>query len=434
MIEGPNFYRQKTWHSLVFSLRNALMPFLVILVFPGCLSYRIENPEKYRVEGTQYGMTKGNFFPRWWSLYERGRSFADGEFWIEAETDLRRAVSMRATDKRMSRTYGIHYIRYFGNRELGVVLFKQGRTEKAIPYLIRSLEDDPTEKARYFLNLCHRQLAQKATDNTNPVIQLDPIPRTTNSRNIRVTGKAIDNLAVDSVLINGYASGHTLKPNQLDFARTISLVSYKGNLITITALDSSGNKTSQKIPVILDIDSPVISVISSDPRAIVLSVTDDHSSTVEYEYSDSLNLIKIAGNQYTFQPLEMASEYSVIFSDNAGNRNGITIEKNQLRFGMYHTNPPPFHSGAVAPILLASTSPNINVLPSPRKGYPHGPAIKPPTMVIDLPGPALNVFQEFIIISGKIYGEFSSLKINGTPKITYGKDARFSYMEYLGPW
>ena len=56
----------------------------------------------------------------------RGRSFADGKYWQEAESDLREALAVRTQDARRARTYGAHFIQYFGNRELGVVLYKQG--------------------------------------------------------------------------------------------------------------------------------------------------------------------------------------------------------------------------------------------------------------------------------------------------------------------
>ena len=252
MSEGVNNCSQKRVWTSSCPQGATLLSLCLMVIFSGCLSHRIENPEKYKREGVQYGITKGNFFPRWWSFYERGRSFADGEFWVEAETDLRRAVSMRTTDKRMSRTYGVHYIRYFGNRELGMVLFEQGRPEEAIPYLIRSLQQDPTEKAQHFLNLCRRELARETTDLTNPIIHLDPIPQTTNSREIRVSGRAIDNLLIDSVLINGTPSGQLLNSNEWLFARTLSLVPYKRNQIIVTAIDSFGNKSTQSIPVTLD--------------------------------------------------------------------------------------------------------------------------------------------------------------------------------------
>jgi len=80
---------------------------------------------------------------RWWNFYERGRSFADGGFWAEAESDLKQALSIRSTDNRRSRTYGMHFTPYFGSREMGVVLFEQGKIEDAVYHLRKSLVQDP---------------------------------------------------------------------------------------------------------------------------------------------------------------------------------------------------------------------------------------------------------------------------------------------------
>lgn len=113
-----------------FTIRFLLLCALVagiIVSLPGCVSPWETDLTKYKIGDVQYGVTRGTFRGRWWNYYERGRSFADGGFWLEAEHDLRRALDVRTFDKRRSRTYGLHYIQYFGNRELGVVLYRQGR-------------------------------------------------------------------------------------------------------------------------------------------------------------------------------------------------------------------------------------------------------------------------------------------------------------------
>jgi len=83
-------------------------------------------------DGKEYGKVSGAFFRhRWWNYYERGLSFAEGEFFPEAVSDLEEAIQQRTRDQRMARTYGMHFMDYFPHRELGIVYYETGDFEGA---------------------------------------------------------------------------------------------------------------------------------------------------------------------------------------------------------------------------------------------------------------------------------------------------------------
>ena len=74
-------------------------------------------------DGKVYGVVEGSFRHRWWNYYERGLSFAEGEFWEEAATDLKEAIKQRKEDQRMARTYGMHFVDYFLDIQPGYFVY-----------------------------------------------------------------------------------------------------------------------------------------------------------------------------------------------------------------------------------------------------------------------------------------------------------------------
>lgn len=123
---------------------------LVILVlFAGCAAR--ENAA-YQRDGEQYGVTKGTFRGRWWSYYERGSSFLAGKYYEEALRDFEAALQGRGTDTWRARTYGLHFVEFFPNREIGVTYFQLGRLDEAERYLNLALTQVDTERTRHYLD------------------------------------------------------------------------------------------------------------------------------------------------------------------------------------------------------------------------------------------------------------------------------------------
>ena len=140
-------------------------------IFLGCAS---DSQRIYVKEGKQYGKVKGPFRHRWWNHYERGLSYADGEFYKEAEADLREALRQRDKDQRMARTYGMHFIDYFPHRELGIVYYQLGDLGPAKEELDLSLRQFPSAKARFYLDRVRKALIeQKALKISPPRLTLD---------------------------------------------------------------------------------------------------------------------------------------------------------------------------------------------------------------------------------------------------------------------
>jgi hypothetical protein len=121
-----------------------------LVVAPGCGTTRAGS-EPIVIDGQSFGVTTVPFRGRWWHYYERGVSWASGGFWAEAEADFRAARRLRQSDSRRARTYSMRFVQCFVNRELAWVLIQQGHRDEARPYLMASLDAEPSAKAVYLL-------------------------------------------------------------------------------------------------------------------------------------------------------------------------------------------------------------------------------------------------------------------------------------------
>ena len=124
------------------------------------------------------------------------------------------ALKLRSKDNFQARTYGVNFIEYFPNRELGIIYYRQKDYDKAISYLERSMEQAPSERAEEYLlyigQIKHdRNLS--VTDSKPPEIEvLLPErssakvfqPVSNNIKEIAILGKANDPGGIMEVLVN----------------------------------------------------------------------------------------------------------------------------------------------------------------------------------------------------------------------------------------
>ncbi|MBU1694305.1 MAG: hypothetical protein KKC51_10115 [Verrucomicrobia bacterium] len=97
----------------------------------------------------------------WWNFYQRGVALSyTGNYKAAAENfeiclGLKRgAVYGYPRDTWRARTYGFHFLDdYFPHRALGVCFYHLGETSNAVHFLERSLHQQPSGRARHFLNL-----------------------------------------------------------------------------------------------------------------------------------------------------------------------------------------------------------------------------------------------------------------------------------------
>ena len=137
---------------------------LLVLCLAGCA---VDTGKVYVKDGKEYGVTpRQTWRSRWWDYYDRGSSYAAGEYWNEALADFQAAIRQRHDDQRQARTYGMHRSDYFPHRELGIVYYRQGHYTEAIDELTTSLSSVDTAKAKFYLNKARRSFLQQTRRDT----------------------------------------------------------------------------------------------------------------------------------------------------------------------------------------------------------------------------------------------------------------------------
>lgn len=115
---------------------------------------------------------KGPFRHRWWHYYNRAQCFLQKGCLQGAIDDLNIAISQRSKDQWNARTYGMHFMDYFPNRELGIAYYYQAKNEadefNAVKKMLiarmalnRSIKWTPSAKAIYYIGECYKELFAK---------------------------------------------------------------------------------------------------------------------------------------------------------------------------------------------------------------------------------------------------------------------------------
>ncbi len=244
----------------------ALLVLGPLLSVGGCQTAMERRPiEK---DGRLYGVTRGLFRNRWWHYYERALSFADGEFWKQAELDLREAIRQRDEDQRRARTYGMHFIDYFPHGELGVVLYHQAletntgdKLRASIRELKASVEMVKSAKAEHYLDLARKALIEWEGGGNRPpdiTIESPGSPVLTNALELTIRGTVRDeDDFVRTVTVGGRAVRIDVSRREVAFTVSVPLQNGR-NRIPVTAGNLAGLSSETRVDVDVDRVGPVI--------------------------------------------------------------------------------------------------------------------------------------------------------------------------------
>jgi hypothetical protein len=233
---------------------------LLVLCLAGCA---VETGKVYVKDGKEYGVTpRQTWRARWWDYYDRGSSYAAGEYWDEAMADFQAAIRQRHDDQRQARTYGMHRSDYFPHRELGIVYYRQGHYTEAIDELTTSLSSVDTAKAKFYLNIARRSFLQQARRDTAApriVFTTPPDELLTNRLSVTVAGYAEDDTYVSALKVNDQAQFIELAEPRLAFKQEVELRDGP-NAIDVVADDLVGQQTRARLTVHLDRHGPLLSL------------------------------------------------------------------------------------------------------------------------------------------------------------------------------
>jgi len=320
----------------------------------------------YERDGVRYGETTGLFRQQWWSYYERGASYARGDYRADATRDFQAALALRDDDCRQARTYGMHYVDYFPNRELGVVRLADGDYRAAERLLERSLQFVPSERAHYFLDQARRRrLQEEGGDRLAPTLEIES-PATmghpTRDLHLRVAGTATDDTFVAAVTVGDRAVPFAPSRPRVVFHMDVDL--HEGeNRIPVRAEDLVGRVVEREIRVVADYHGPEITIVEVVPEGDGLRVVgfvSDRAGVASLTVGN--HAIEWQGE--TFQAhISRGEPPEVVATDQAGNTSrgpiAVPIPESALRtetlWAAATTTPPP------APARRSDTPPHIDL-------------------------------------------------------------------------
>jgi len=282
--------------------------------------------------GVRYGVTRGSFRSEWWNYQERGMSYMDGGCFEPALADIEKAIKLRTQmsrkecDQRRARTYGMHFVDYFGHRERGVALYRLGRLEEAKKELEFSLSCVESNKAQYYLDLVRKsRIESGALDKKNPDFEISQ-PKNksyTNQSEIKVQGKAWDDTFVREIWIASEPVVIPIAEQQISFQQTVRLKSGWNNF-RIRVIDLTGKENSAQWSVFLDQQGPEVSFLDIRPVSPgIVDVTGeiaDDSPVAKFTLNGKEVPLQ-AGKTFSLR-LTVAPEFKISFkaSDLAGNQ------------------------------------------------------------------------------------------------------------------
>jgi TolB-like protein len=250
-------------HTEVTRMRRYILFALVcaaLLPFWGCAT-QAPGPV-YSKDGKEYGKVRGTFRYRWWNYYERGLSYAEGEFYQEARVDFTEALRQREEDQRMARTYGMHFVDYFPHRELGIVYYETGELAAAKSELELSLSQYASSKARFYLDRVRKALMEQGAEvATPPKLALDfPTAEVwTREDPVIVSGVAEDDQYVAAVSIGGTPLFLEGAEKRISFRKEVDLP-HGRHLITVRAKNLLDKNTEQQVVIHVDREGPVVTI------------------------------------------------------------------------------------------------------------------------------------------------------------------------------
>ncbi|MFC1857794.1 CsgG/HfaB family protein [Thermodesulfobacteriota bacterium] len=326
-------------HFFLFSIPRLLIILAVIVsvaVFCGGVA---EPAQTYIKDGKVYGTVEGAFRHRWWNYYERGLSFAEGEFFKEAVADLSEAIRQRNKDQRMARTYGMHFIDYFPHRELGIVHYQMRNLDEAGKELEVSIDQFPTSKARFYLDRVRKDLIESLNMRKEPpklTLNLEEDEFWTRDDPVVISGVAEDNLYISNISVHKFPIFLEGSQKKFHFEKNLDL--FQGtHSIEVFVKNLPGLSTQREIIIHVDREGPLITVEDFD---FVQEGPDTFVSISGYLYDDA-GVVKLQINDQvlSFNHV-METSFSEKFKvgegdiqllayDNLGNETSATLPASQ---------------------------------------------------------------------------------------------------------
>ncbi|WP_033076878.1 hypothetical protein [Thalassotalea sp. ND16A] len=282
------------------------------------------------------GKTRGTFLGDWFDYYERGLSYADCLMWQEAYKDLSTAISKRGQDKRRVYTLGMHFItNYFPHREIGIVLYNQGKYQQAKQHLETSIVQFPSTKAETYLNKTRVKLESVIDkEKSAPKFALLSRSNWSNQKGRSLELTITDDTFIDKVWIDGelfvWQDVTEVDKTPVSIQRAKALIQVNKVItsskteIIIAAEDIFGNKSTKTIENKVDVIQPEISIQRIEENEFgeveVVGIISDRQSGIAWVNVGGENINVSGQNTYEFSFVAETDVFDISAQDIAGNQ------------------------------------------------------------------------------------------------------------------
>ncbi|MDA1043723.1 MAG: hypothetical protein O3C57_00715 [Verrucomicrobia bacterium] len=283
-------------------------------------------------------------YHNWWNHYERGQTrLAAGDL-QGAQEDFENCLGLRREAKFSFpeehwrvRTYGMHFLNaYFPHRELGICHFLRGDLTEARKYLLKSLTQEPSGRAKHYMNQVEMQ-ALKQQRVPPPVIDIQPesLIKITNARKRILKGRAQGVGHIRDLDINQTRKFIELAMREQPFQEEITLRSGL-NRIQIAATDLAGQTSTRVVEWVADWEPPAVTITKAAPAP--------GGWTLQGLCADSLMLSEVSIETDVVRRLDAQGKMKVAFdftlrkggkavihaADSAGNIFAATFDEESL--------------------------------------------------------------------------------------------------------
>jgi len=347
------------------------------------------------------------FRGQWDDYYLRALSCIEQGNFQQALSDFQESLERRPPskqfDRRMVRTYGMHYLDYFPNRETGFLYFMENQYKKALEFLNRSIQSEPSAKAYYFRNQAQKKLQ---TSCSHPTLTLkEPFEIKKNQYDVWqseneliIQGNAYDTQLIEKIMIQGKPFWIDNSAQAIAFSKRLMFKEGK-HVIHIQAKNICGNVIDKKIMLHVDKTGPSISIQRGNQDETIIINAQDISGKLALiiDHKKIFSVNQSVLNYSCKWPSENV-EIVVCAQDRCHNQTCATVRHAQL-----------FHNPQISGFFAKSTN-SFYSDADVSNIYPESDFIN---IEFDSNNPQ-TVFEEQTLISGKIFANrpIVCLKIN----------------------
>ncbi len=309
-----------------------------ILIFLLLYSCALQPPPVCKKNGISYCLADGSFTGQWYDYYERALSCMEGECYQSALSELNIALKQRTEDKRMARTFGMHFTDYFPHREKGLIHYLEGDYNTAKSELELSVKQYPSAKALFYLDKVRKAIMEQEKQIVSAPSLVVEFPSGkpdtlnqlwTRDDPVAVSGTAEDRQFVSEIFLNNKPVYIEASDQHVEFTKYLTLDQGRHE-IDVRARNLLGGKTEHRAIINVDRSGPVIILKKIDPGVAVQGWLSDESGEIFLFINGTKVEIPKGKNVQFNAPVKPGMEtVTLLAEDRLGNRTQAVIQNLQ---------------------------------------------------------------------------------------------------------